>query len=49
VRAAAESLRYAILTGTGFYVVAALLLALSARRLHKDWNYPSMSADIPTQ
>jgi predicted MFS family arabinose efflux permease len=48
VRAAAESLRYAILAGTSFYVVAALLFVLSAQRLHKDWNYPSISTDTPT-
>ena len=34
----ADSLRYAILAGTGFYVVAAGLFLLSARRLEKDWQ-----------
>jgi MFS family permease len=32
-----ESLRYAILSGTGFYVVAALLLLFAARHLDEDW------------
>jgi hypothetical protein len=38
VRAGAESLRYAILAGTGFYVAAAALFLLAARRLSRDWN-----------
>jgi MFS family permease len=38
-RFGAESLRYAILTGTGFYLVAAALLFMAARRLAKDWTY----------
>jgi len=33
----ADSLRYAILAGNGFYLVAAALFLLSARRLEKDW------------
>lgn len=33
----AESLRYAILAGTGFYVAAALLLLLASRFLERDW------------
>lgn len=33
-----ESLRYAILAGTGFYVGAALLLLLAARFLGRDWH-----------
>jgi len=33
----ADSLRYAILAGTAFYLVAAALFLLSARRLEKDW------------
>ncbi len=33
-----ESLRYAILSGTGFYVIAAALMLLTARRLEKDWE-----------
>ena len=36
--AGAESLRYSILAGTGFYVVAAVLFLLTARRLANDWN-----------
>jgi MFS family permease len=32
-----EALRYSILSGTGFFLVAALLLTLAARTLHKDW------------
>ena len=37
VRFGAESLRYAILAGTGFYLVAAVMLLLAGRRLAKDW------------
>jgi MFS family permease len=33
-----ESLRYAILAGTGFYLVAATLLFLASRRLERDWE-----------
>ena len=33
-----ESLRYAILAGTGFYVLSATLFALSSRRLERDWE-----------
>jgi len=33
-----ESLRYAILSGTGFYVVAALFLLFAARHLDEDWH-----------
>lgn len=33
----AESLRYAVLAGTGFYVAAAALLLLAARFLERDW------------
>lgn len=33
----AESLRYAIYTGLGFYLVAATLFALASRKLEKDW------------
>ncbi len=36
-RYGAASLRYAILGGTGFYLLAALLFALAARRLARDW------------
>lgn len=34
----AESLRYSILAGTGFYVVAAALFLLAARWLQRDWE-----------
>jgi MFS family permease len=37
VRFGAESLRYAILAGTGFYVIAAALLFFAGRKLAKDW------------
>jgi len=37
VRAGVESLRYAILSGTGFYFAAALLFLFASRRLAKDW------------
>jgi MFS family permease len=37
VRFGAESLRYAILAGTGFYLVAAALLFFAGRRLARDW------------
>jgi len=33
-----ESLRYAILAGTSFYIVAAVIFLLSARRLEQDWE-----------
>ena len=33
-----DSLRYAILTGSVFYLVAAALFLLSARRLERDWE-----------
>ena len=33
-----ESLRYAILAGTGFYLIAATLFLLSAKRLARDWE-----------
>lgn len=32
-----DSLRYAILAGAGFYVIAAVLFGLAARRLGRDW------------
>ncbi|MFI4889916.1 MAG: spinster family MFS transporter [Steroidobacterales bacterium] len=38
VRAGVESLRYAILAGTGFYVVAAILYLFAAGRLERDWD-----------
>ena len=37
-RFGAESLRYAILAGTGFYLLSATLFALSSRRLERDWE-----------
>lgn len=33
-----DSLRYAILSGTGFYLLAALLFMVAARRLSGDWH-----------
>ena len=33
-----DSLRYAILAVTGFYVVSAILFVLSSRRLERDWE-----------
>ncbi len=33
-----ESLRYAILTGTTFYLMAAIIFLLTARRLEQDWE-----------
>jgi len=33
----ADALRYAILSGTAFYLVAATLFLLSAKRLERDW------------
>jgi MFS family permease len=38
VRFGSESLRYAILAGTGFYLIAATLLFLASRRLDNDWE-----------
>jgi MFS family permease len=38
VRYGTESLRYAILAGTGFYVVAAGFLLFASRHLNKDWQ-----------
>ncbi|MBL8551545.1 MAG: MFS transporter [Hyphomonadaceae bacterium] len=37
-RFAEESLRYSILAGAGFYVIAAILLALAAGFLPRDWQ-----------
>jgi MFS family permease len=37
VRFGAESLRYAILGGTGFYLIAAALLFFAGRNLAQDW------------
>jgi hypothetical protein len=33
-----EALRYAILSGTGFYVLATVFLLLAAWRLPRDWH-----------
>lgn len=33
-----EALRYSILAGTGFYVLAALFLLAASRRLERDWH-----------
>ena len=38
VRAGVESLRYAILAGTGFYVVAAMFYLFASRHLERDWE-----------
>jgi MFS family permease len=37
LRFGAESLRYAILSGTGFYLMAAALLWIAGRKLARDW------------
>jgi MFS family permease len=37
-RFGAESLRYSILIGLVFYILAALLLYLASRRLERDWH-----------
>lgn len=39
-----ESLRYAILAGTGFYVLAAILFFASGRFLQNDWQGTSQAA-----
>jgi MFS family permease len=38
VRFGAESLRYAIVAGSGFYLVAAAFLLFASRRLEADWE-----------
>jgi MFS family permease len=38
VRAGVDSLRYAILAGTGFYVIAAALFFFASRHLTRDWH-----------
>jgi MFS family permease len=40
----ADSLRYAILAGTCFYLIAAGLFLLSARRIERDWDQPPPQA-----
>jgi MFS family permease len=37
-RYGSESLRYAILSGTSFYLLSAVLFALAARRLGREWQ-----------
>ena len=37
-RSGVESLRYAILSGTVLYVLAALFLLFAARHLEEDWH-----------
>jgi hypothetical protein len=37
-RFGADSLRYAILAGTSFYLVSVVFFLLSARRLERDWD-----------
>ena len=32
-----ESLRYAIYTGLGFYVISSILFALASRTIRKHW------------
>jgi MFS family permease len=36
-----ESLRYAILSGTGFYLISALLFVVAARHLAREWYTPA--------
>jgi MFS family permease len=38
-----DSLRYAILSGTGFYIISALLFALAARHLAREWYAEGVS------
>lgn len=38
-----ESLRYSILIGAGFYVLAAIFLLLAARRIARDWEHAETS------
>jgi len=38
VRYGSESLRYAILSGTGFYLISAVLFVLAARHLAREWE-----------
>ncbi len=37
-RFGAESLRYSILAGTGFYIIAAVLFLLASRWIERDWE-----------
>ena len=38
VRYGSESLRYAILSGTGFYLISAALFVIAARHLTREWE-----------
>lgn len=38
VRYGSESLRYAILSGTGFYLISAVLFVVAARHLAREWE-----------
>ncbi|MCJ7558781.1 MAG: MFS transporter [Gammaproteobacteria bacterium] len=38
IRFGDDALRYSILAGTGFYIIAALFFFLAARRLDQDWE-----------
>jgi hypothetical protein len=38
IRYGSESLRYAILSGTGFYLISAALFLLAARHLAREWQ-----------
>ncbi len=38
VRFGDDALRYAILTGTSFYLIAAILFLISAKYLANDWE-----------
>ncbi len=38
IRYGSESLRYAILSGTGFYLISAALFFLAARQLAREWQ-----------
>jgi sugar phosphate permease len=46
LRFGAESLRYAILAGTGFYLLASMLLFYAGRNLAKDWVDTPPTAEI---
>lgn len=44
-----DSLRYAILSGTGFYVIAAMLFLLSAKWLEQDWENPLETDEMASE
>ena len=46
-RFGAQSLRYAILCGTGFYVLSAALMLLASRRLAQDWHGTAATPSPP--